>query len=386
MSKFTDGLSSAAGGAVIGLGSSILGGLADSLFGSDSTDTQKEMMDYQSSLNAGLMRLQAELNSPATIAKEYQKAGFNPYVTMGSGVGSSGGQAAGSSVSVPEAAYSAIPSQIGLLTADSLQKLAGAYKSAKEGSVVKDVAGSQIAKNKADADLSSSQKHLNDIDAKFKEVYGDEYNSLRNQKLQADVKKTFQDANTALAQQNLLEAEESCKQLEEIINNELIKSHQYENQRLGIYLNEYPAMLRTQIKLMKAQSNEANQRAALAGEQADYQRFMNMVYSNNEVRTALADQLVTAAEIAKSSKHMTDAQVAQIKQYTAQLKKATDNYEIQMWSNLINQTINTAANAVGEFTKFGLAKKFLSAPNISPIESGRGYMMQDGVLMLNPVR
>lgn len=73
MSKFTDGLASSAGGAVIGLGSSILGGLVSSLFGSDDLENQKELMDYQFSNNAALERLQAELNSLQPLLRNIRK-------------------------------------------------------------------------------------------------------------------------------------------------------------------------------------------------------------------------------------------------------------------------------------------------------------------------
>lgn len=289
MSKFLDGLSSAAGGAVIGLGSSVLGGLADSLFGSDSTETQKEMMDYQSSLNAGLMRLQAELNSPATIAKEYQKAGFNPYVTMGTGSGSSGGHAAGSSVSVPEAAYSAIPSQIGLLTADTLSKLAGAYKTAKEGSVVKEVTGSQIFRNYAEGLSAAALANLNKIEADFKNTYGDKLYQGQISKYAAEVAELYQRANLAMAQGNLAEAQEANEQLKQVINNELAKQEGYNSKMLAIRLNTYPQLIDLEIKgkeeenkRTRAQANEANasaeehrSKAGLADVQKDFQEFDN---------------------------------------------------------------------------------------------------------------
>lgn len=248
MGKFSEGLESAAGGAVIGLGSSVLGGLADSLFGSDPTETQKEMMDYQSSLNAGLMRLQAELNSPATIAKEYQKAGFNPYVTMGSGSGSSGGQAAGSSVSIPEAAYSAIPSQIGMLTADTLSKLAGAYKTAKEGSVVKEVTGSQIFRNYAEGLSAAALANLNKIEADFKTTYGDKLYQGQIGKYAAEVAELYQRANLAMAQGNLAEAQDANEQLKQVINNELAKQEGIKSKMLAIRLNTYPQLIDLEIK------------------------------------------------------------------------------------------------------------------------------------------
>lgn len=372
----------------------ILGGLSgvigianglNSLFDGDSMSS-KEMMDYQAAQERSNMRLQAELNSPARIAKEYAKAGFNPYVTMGSGSGSSGGQSSLGAVAMPESGYNLVNSQQGVLFADTLAKLAGAYKSSKEGSVVREVAGSQVAKNAAEADKLRSEQALNDIAKKFEETFGAEKRSKENRLLEAKIQETYQNANTLMAQGNLLEAEQVVKQLESIIQNELIKQSEYNTRMLGIRLQQYPQELSQTLKTLKAQESEAYAGAREKLASAEYQEFMNKVYNDKSVRDSLVSQLKTAAEQAKSTKKLTDAQVKQVEFAAEQLKKATENFEIQMWAGIINQTINTAANAIGEFTKFGLAKKFLSSPSSSSLSDGRGYMMQDGVLMLNPVR
>lgn len=249
MSKFSDGLQSGAGEAVIGLGSSVLGGLASSIFGNDDDlENQERLMDYQFSNDAALMRLQAELNSPEAIAKHYQKAGFNPYVAMGAGVGSSGGQATGSSVSIPEAAYSTVPSTIGLLTADTLQKLAGAYKSSREGSVVRDVAASSIFNNYAEGLSSAALANLNKIEADFKKTYGDKLYQGQISKYAAEVAELYQRANLAMAQGNLAEAQEANEQLKQVINNELAKQEGYNSKMLAIRLNTYPQLIDLEIK------------------------------------------------------------------------------------------------------------------------------------------
>ena len=130
-------------------------------------------MKMQADEERANMRLQAELNSPQRIAREYRKAGFNPYVAMGSGAGSTGGQSGLGSVAMPDSSYNSCLLKVGLMHADTLAKLAGAYKTSREGSVVRDVAGSQMFKNYAEGLSSSALANLNNIEADFKKTYGD---------------------------------------------------------------------------------------------------------------------------------------------------------------------------------------------------------------------
>lgn len=396
MSKFTEGLASGAGEAVIGLGSSVLGGLASSIFGDDDLENQERLMNHQFSNNAALMRLQAELNSPATIAKEYQKAGFNPYVAMGQGAGSSGGQASGSSVSIPEAAYSTVPSTIGLLTADTLQKLAGAYKSAKEGSVVRNVAESSIFKNYAEGLSAKARATLDNIEADFKKTYGDKLYQGDIAKKAAEVAELYQRANLAIAQQDYTEAQTAIAHLEQLIKNEIAKQEDYKSQMLAQRLNIYPQQLSLEIKQLKAEIEKKKSEivanygvAANQQQQAEYQKFMNEVYSKQSVRDALASQIKTAADMAVSQKHVSDEQANLIKWQAEQLKKATDNYEIQMWSNIINQSLGTVISGIGEVTRLGLVMKFMSPssnPLQTPLSNSSGWTMNNqGILVPNPV-
>lgn len=226
-----------AGGALFsGLGN-ILG-----LFGG--SDEQEDQYQY----NKLLMQEQARLNSPATIAQEYYKAGMNPSVMMGHGAVSGGSMATGSSVGIPEAAYMSLPSQIGLYTADTLQKLAGAYKAAKEGSIVKEVAGSQIKKNYAEGLSADALANLNKIEAEFKKTYGDKLYQGHVSKYAAEVAELYQRANLAMAQGNLAEAQEANEQLKQVINNELAKQEGYNSKMLAIRLNTYPQLIDLEIK------------------------------------------------------------------------------------------------------------------------------------------
>lgn len=258
MSKFTDALTSGAANSVIGLGTSLLGGFADSIFGGDDLENQERLMNLQFSNNAALMRLQAELNSPASIAKEYQEAGFNPYVAMGNGAGSTGGQAAGSSVSIPEAAYSIIPEQIGSLSAETLSKLAGAYKSAKEGSVVQKVAESSIFKNYSEGLSSKARANLDNIEADFKKTYGDDMYKGQISKFAAEVAELYQRANLAIAQQDLTDAKTCTELLQQLIQKELGKQEEYKAKMLEQRLNVYPQMLDLEIKGIEEQNRRTH--------------------------------------------------------------------------------------------------------------------------------
>lgn len=264
----------------------IANGIA-SLF--DDSPDAAEMMQMQADEERANMRLQADLNSPYRIAKEYRKAGFNPYVAMGSGSGSSGVQSGLGSVAMPDSSYNLLPSQVGLMHADTLAKLAGAYKTSKEGSVVRDVAGSQIFKNFAEGLSADALTKLNKIEADFKNTYGDKLYQGQIAKYAAEVAELYQKANLALAQGNLAEAQEVNEQLKQVINNEIAKQEDAKSKMLAIRLNTYPQEIQLELqgkreenRRTRAQANEANasaeehrSKAGLADAQKEFQDFEN---------------------------------------------------------------------------------------------------------------
>lgn len=251
-------------GDVIGLASG-LGGFASSvasLF--DDSPSAEDMMRKQYEYNADLARLQADLNSPKSIAKSYRQAGFNPYVAMGSGAGSSGGQASLPSVSVPEAGYEVLPQQIGVLSSDILNKLTQAYKNAGEGSVVRTVAESSVFKNYAEGLSAKARANLDNIEADFKKAYGDKLYQGEIAKKAAEVAELYQKVNLAIAEQDYTEAKTAVEHLEQVIKNEIAKQEDYKSQMLAQRLNSYPQMLRLEIKGMEEQNRETHARGTEA--------------------------------------------------------------------------------------------------------------------------
>lgn len=261
-SRLLGGLADAAGGGIIGLAGNILGGITDSIFGSG--PDARDLMNHQYDLQRKIMKYQSELNSPATIAGEYLKAGINPYVAMGQGAGSSGGQSAGGTISIPESGYETLSPTIGLLHADTLQKLAGAYKSTREGSVVRSVAESSIFKNFAEGLSSKARADLDNIEADFKKAYGDRLYQGQIAKIAAEVAELYQKANLAIAQQDYTEAQTAISHLEQVIKNEVAKQEDYKSQMLSQRLNSYPQMLRLEIQGMEETNREAHARGTEA--------------------------------------------------------------------------------------------------------------------------
>lgn len=254
--RLLGGLADAAGGGIIGLAGNILGGITDSIFGSG--DDSRDLMNHQYDLQRKLMQYQSELNSPAKIAGEYLKAGMNPNVVMGQGSGSSGGQSAGGSISIPESGYETLSPTIGLLHADTLQKLAGAYKNTREGSVVRSVAEASIFKDHAEGLSAKARANLDNIEADFKKAYGDKLYQGEIAKKAAEVAELYQKANLAIAEQDYTEAKTVVEHLEQVIKNEIAKQEDYKSQMLAQRLNSYPQMLRLEIRGMEEQNRKTH--------------------------------------------------------------------------------------------------------------------------------
>lgn len=139
------------------------------------------------------------------------------------------------------------------------------------------------------------------------------------------------------------------------------------------------------LQLQKSQTfaNYAQGNASRAS--SEQTKFFTTLYKEPAVREALSNQIQRAAENALKDGAIKEEQANLISWQAAQMEKATNNYEIQMWSNIINQTINTAANAVGEFTKFGLVKQFLQPKGSFDPNAGRGFTInqENGLLFRN---
>lgn len=249
MSKFVDALSSAAGTGVIGLAGNVLGGLFN-----DPTERSKEMMNYQYKLQRGLVDLQAKYNSPANIASEYAKAGFNPYVAMGQGAGASGGQSSLGSVAIPESAYNTVSSQIGVLSSEMLRNFATALKASKESSVVKPIAESEVAKNVATADEARASADLKNIEALFEKRFGAETRKGHIAELRASVAEKYQHANELMAAGNLHEADQAVKELQYFLNETFIKQENEKLQMLGIELKNLPNKLKEELNVLRTQA------------------------------------------------------------------------------------------------------------------------------------
>lgn len=131
---------------------------------------------------------------------------------------------------------------------------------------------------------------------------------------------------------------------------------------LGFLAQMYQMRLRTASSIINANNSQAR----LSRASAANQEFMNSVYNDSRIRENLQEQIILATESARRVNKISSVQADLIKEQVENWRKANSNYEIQMWSNIINQTINTAANAAGEFTKFGVVKQFMKSGKDSP--------------------
>lgn len=345
----------------------------------------KRMMDLQASYQKELMKYQSELNSPGTIAKELASAGFNPYVAMGSGSGTSGGQVGAGSVSLPEAAYGTIGSQVGLMDAQTLAQLAQAHKTTEEGSMVRRSIESMIQDVVSRSRLNEAEKNRLEFGLALDKMFSKKERSQGINEIKSRIEKNYSDAWKAQTSGDLDKAQTAILSVQRDIE-ELRKTiTSYQEREAFQHLERYAEILEADIKNKRSETAKNYAQGREASASAEGMEFFNEIRKQPEIRRALCSQIIMAAEQAQEQKNLTHEQTELIKWQAKQLEKATDNYEIQMWSTIINQTLHTVIEGVGEFTRFGMVKKFLDAKP-SPIESGRGYMMQDGVLMLNPIR
>lgn len=342
-------------------------------------------------------------NTPAMQAKRLREAGLNPAVYFGgsgsvTGVSSpsvsapSGGSAPSASSSpVGHSTPQATPSQLPafLTSAGSfLNQLANAGKSGMEtASMAKqfelqynlqmeDYVGKQVqnAFTKLQKDLYEKE-----VPYKLKESIQNVMN-LEQQKILLEKQgKVFEEDAALKAAQRLVQEE-----LKKVTGTQgLILRFDYDH--LEQTWNADMQVKRSQSAANLGSAAAGNTQARLNVANAVNQEFMNDITSKPEIKNSLCEQLKAAGTAAKNANKISEKQADLLDQQIAQLQKATDNYEIQMWSGIINQTINTLANAAGEFSKFGMVMKFMKAQPTVPIESGRGYFINnDGQLFKRP--
>lgn len=325
-----------------------------------------------------------QYNSPSNQARLLQNAGFSPSAMF---QGSTPGQA--SMPSVGTHSIQPIMSELESNPFKSFSTIAQAIQSISQAD--KNVA--ELPKIQAEIDKMFGDAHLSSAKAEYQDLYNSFYKAYGRKMMDADVNEKVSNFVLNLSRARLAIEEGNTQESVRLMNlakrdelDALSGLHGAERSKVEADTKFLVSSLDLRLQNLKSDTalKSASARNQMAS--AEQMEFYNELRQKPEVKKSLISEIITAAENAKKSGKIMDSQVNQIKWQCKQLEKANDNYEIQMWSGIINNTINTAANAVGEFTKFGLAKKFLDSKP-STIESGNGFMMNnDGILFRNPYK
>lgn len=253
--------------------------------------------------------------------------------------------------------------------ASGLQALSQAAKSGIETTKIGSLMQSEMEANLVRAGLERVQQDAQAFELSLRQVFGEKL-------YQSQLGTQFAQAINAFAQASLFAqqglTEESKRELNKAHASLAKAQESMSREQANLYnvtAEWYPKYMTASVNEMNASATEHVAAAREKRASAAQTEFFNELRSSPQVRSSLADQLIELGSIAQNQNKLTQKQADLVKWQAEQLKKATDNYEILMWSNIINQTIGTAANAIGEFTKFGLAKKFLNgstAPSSEP--------------------
>lgn len=331
--------------------------------------SQLQQQAYQQ--NLGLQAQQAKYQSPVYMRQELEKAGLNPQVYFGQSAAFSGSSApSGGSPSAPSAPSVAQVGSVGGLNPVGFQPLgtsigsivsglgsalhsaAEARKLGIESDWLPQMLRAQVRNLNKDSDfktiLKVGQEIHNEID-KSKMPYALRQAEADLYKALSEIDLNSQKTLTEVSQQQLNRAIEGVQTAMESLNKK-------EAEKLGLEMPYVVSLIKSKIADLSAGAEQKSQ-------SAEQTAFFNQLYKEPEVRNSLCKELRLAGEAAERANEMSKEQANMLRGQIEMLEKATSNYEIQMWSGIINQTINTAANAIGEFTRFGLTKKFLSKPS-----------------------
>ena len=336
-----------------------------------------------------------DYNDPSALVDRLQSAGVSPASAFQS-MSTSGTASSMPSPSSP--GHSAVPSPdyAGTINpinqkaaafssiSQGLQALANARKVGIEGSFVGSQMQAYIKSLMSESDYKDVLADQQKYEVELRRKYGDK---MLNSQVHELAMKAYQEEQLAkfyIRQEDVQKAEAAlnrAKEAHERVMKRLTKA-QAEQYEIDNRFRE--AYNQASINELRSRSGMQSAQARQATAQAVNTEFMNELQQRPDVKYSLIKELRMAGQQAEAANKMTKAQTEQLDWACKQLEKATDNYEIQMWSGIINQFINTAANAVGEFTKFGLAKKFLNEKP-SSIEPGNGYYLNnDGLLFKRP--
>lgn len=336
----------------------------------------REFQDAQRlAQNAWSEQQYLKYNSPSAQVDQLRAAGVNPAALYGGSMSapaqadiSAGSPGSGSMPSSP-----GVPQMQGYNVLGGLQFISGFMKDMAQAS-------------KLGAETTRIQKLMShEVENYILENKGKEFANamakdnayiLRNVK-DVKVKQAFQDLQNAAVKALNTQADTDLKEMQSI-NQQYLSLLTAEQTNLTreqkIYLSQqndtFMRNFESELSLRRSEQQKNSQQAELArlqGEQVDsYTKILN----NPWYRSNLVDQLTESVRGLRKANKISDKSLELLEQNIIKLQKANSTYEIQLYTHLINETLGTVGDLVGEFTRFGLAKKFLS--NESKIEKLQG--------------
>lgn len=354
---------------------------------------QQGILNQQNQFSQQLQDRQAYYQSPVYQSEQLRQAGINPAVYFGQ-------QSSFSGSSAPSAPSAPSPAQVGSVSGlnpigfqpfgtnigsilsgigNVIQSSASAKKMGIESNWLPE-------KLKKEIRLLDRQSTLQQVLAVGQSIHNEREKTLLPfalKQAEADLYKTLADADLSSTK---VQTEDSIRKVNyaiEGVQNAIKSLNEKEIEKLGLEMPFYVDLLKAKINDLRASASESDSQSDLNKANSEQVRFFNELYSNKEVRSSLCKQLKLAGEAAERANEMSKEQANLLRSQIANLEKATSNYEIQMWSNIINQTINTASNAVGQFTRFALVKEFMNKgkPAFDASAGNNYYMDQSNGLI-----
>lgn len=331
-------------------------------------------------------------NSPQNQVKMLQQANINPAVAFGSGSGTV------SAASVPTGempqsvqGLTPVPGQPFDLRLGELGQLMKNLGEAKKLGI-----DTKYAEASFDLNLESL---LQEVNARTLSNAGLKLdNTLKKFKLPHDVKIAYEAAKKAsydalVSQQTVgyVKNQSELAKTQANLNKALEQLNSDQSQLLKLDIANYNSKLNSFLKLQSAQASEANAKAVEAAAQAQQTKLFNKVYGDKRFQHSLISQAVSASQTAIEQGKLTKRQADQMKYLVEQAAYATSMQEFTYWSDQVNKFVSTVGQAASQFYGAGALRELIklrgamSDKTFDP-NAGRGYQMENGHLVINPVR
>lgn len=321
----------------------------------------RDMMAVQQGYNITNMQEQARLQSPVYQSQQLQQARINPAVYFGQS-SSFGGSSLPSS-SIPSGA--SVGSVQGLSpvsyqpfgnVADIINAVGNFDAQTAKGLETRTLLEEKLAGFTLDNEAKELVNKMNQVELYVQRNIKDYRIKQELQKYE----KVCADTYLALASGDEKVSSTALNYAQMSLTNILSNKTGQEYEILKLELANWRTKFDALIDNFRGQTEQSRAGARNLNASAEQTEFFNQLRNSDAVRKSLTDELLQLGNIAKNNKKIGEAQFKLLEKQCDQLKKATDNYEIQMWSDIINRSLGTVFNGIGEITRFGLAKKLLS--------------------------